>query len=297
MKKLILILSILAIALTGNAQLQQMWLGGQTGGEVATGLLDQYPGAEAAYALVNLTSAWTGNDVIGVRRSGEISVTGFTETEIIDGTLAAHCTNNCFVQNWYDQSGNTRTATQSDTSKQPLIFSDTLITLGGNPAIYFGGGDQKLTFSVSTAISVPNSTFIVLDHENKSKANPYVLSNGGTGNSWAGLAFIASSNTIRNFILPNVNSGTDSNYDQYSLFSSIQGSSSGTINRNGSTVSTTNNVTGSTTVTNMVIGGFPTTLSSASFLGKMQCAVLYDTDQTINLSAIETIINSIYSIY
>ena len=72
MKKIILILSIISIALTGNAQLQ-MWLGWQTGGEGSdTLLLDQY-NAIAAYSLIDVSTPFLNSDVIRIRRSSDNS--------------------------------------------------------------------------------------------------------------------------------------------------------------------------------------------------------------------------------
>ena len=172
MKRILLILSILSIALTGNTQLQQMWLGGQTGGGGAGTNLDGYS-FDAVYALENLYSSWVGNDVVLVRRISDNTESGFTSTEVSDGTLASFCTGtNCVVKTIYDQSGNTNDVIQTSASLQPLIaVSGTVLTSNGKPAIYFDGSNDQAVGSSETAISV----FVVAANDGLTTAN-YVCS-------------------------------------------------------------------------------------------------------------------------
>ena len=90
-------------------------------------LLDDYTGAAAGYSLRNLSSSWTTSDVVEVRRSSDNATSGFTATEVSDGTMLAWVgtggTDNGFVTTWYDQSGNTNNAVQATTTKQPKIVS------------------------------------------------------------------------------------------------------------------------------------------------------------------------------
>ena len=71
-----------------------------------TFLLDDYPGAAAAYSLRQLRTGVT--NVVRVRRDNDDAEDDFTATEVSDGTLAAWvgAGNNGFVRTWYDQSGN-----------------------------------------------------------------------------------------------------------------------------------------------------------------------------------------------
>jgi hypothetical protein len=128
---------------------------------VADYLLDTYSGAAAAYSLRQLSVDYTGF-AIRVRRSSDNSETnvGFDINGNLDtATLLAFCgAGNGFVTTWYDQSGNTRNATQSTASNQPqIVSSGNIITLNSKPTMTYDGlNDFMLTpqFSYSTALSL-----------------------------------------------------------------------------------------------------------------------------------------------
>jgi len=52
-----------------------------------TGVLDDYPGAAAAYSLRALSSGWLAGDVVEVRRSSDSDTEGFTQGEIDSGAM------------------------------------------------------------------------------------------------------------------------------------------------------------------------------------------------------------------
>jgi len=52
-----------------------------------SGLLDQYPGAAAAYSLRALTSGWLAGDVVEVRRSSDSTTQDFTASQILNGEM------------------------------------------------------------------------------------------------------------------------------------------------------------------------------------------------------------------
>jgi len=114
-------------------------------------LLDQFPGAAAAYSLRNLVG--TSNPaVVRVRRDNDDAEADFTATQVSDGTLAAWvgAGNNGFVRTWYDQSGNGIDAanTNSNTT-QPKVVTNGTLELDSNtskPAVLFSGA-QYLDFS------------------------------------------------------------------------------------------------------------------------------------------------------
>ena len=89
-----------------------------------TGLLDDYPGAAAAYSLRLLDSTYTGS-AIRVRRASDNAEQdiGFDNNELDTTALATFCAGtNGFVKTWYDQSGNANYATQTTTGNQPKIY-------------------------------------------------------------------------------------------------------------------------------------------------------------------------------
>ena len=134
-------------------------------------LLEDYPGASAAYSLRNLIDTTT--NVVRVRRSSDNTEQDFTATEITDGTLTTFTgANDGFVTTWHDQSGNSNHAVQSTATNQPkLVDSGVVILDNGLPAIEYNntGGDN---FILNTNISDARSVFITL---NQGAANSTLL--------------------------------------------------------------------------------------------------------------------------
>ena len=89
-------------------------------------LLEDYPGAAAAYSVRKLRGAYTG-DALRVREdSGNTEADiGFDANGDLDtAAIASHCGSaNGFVVTWYDQSGNGNDLTQSTASDQPEIYN------------------------------------------------------------------------------------------------------------------------------------------------------------------------------
>jgi hypothetical protein len=114
------------------------------------GLLDTYPNAAAAYSVRKLRTAYTGS-TIRVRRSSDNTEQniGFDGSGNLDTTaLTSFCgAGNGFVTTWYDQSGNSRNATQTTAANQPQIVSaGSVITEGGKPTIdHIASTDLKLS--------------------------------------------------------------------------------------------------------------------------------------------------------
>lgn len=105
-------------------------------------LLDNYPGAAAAWSLRQLKSGVT--NVVRVRRSSDDAEQDFTATEVSDGTLLSFVgANDGFQVTRYDQTGNGEHDTQSDAAKQPrLVNSGSFETLFGEPCAQYDGVDD-----------------------------------------------------------------------------------------------------------------------------------------------------------
>jgi hypothetical protein len=119
----------------------------------ATGLLDLYPSAAAAYSLRKLRTAYTGS-AIRVRRavgSPPEADIGFSNNELDVATLESFCSGtDGFVTTWYDQSGNGRNATQATAANQPrIVTAGSVITEGGKPAV-----DHQRTTTLNIAINL-----------------------------------------------------------------------------------------------------------------------------------------------
>jgi hypothetical protein len=110
----------------------------------ASYLLDDYPGAVAAYSLRALRDPnveYTGS-CVRVREDGsntELDIGFGINGNLNTTTLASHCgSNNGYVTKWYDQSGNGRDATQTTSGLQPQIYNGTsAITTNNKPTIKF----------------------------------------------------------------------------------------------------------------------------------------------------------------
>ena len=156
--------------LNGNIQEKIIYLSDQTSNQSAIqtninkafniywdgtqkGLLDTYTGAEAAYSLRALNSAYTGA-ILRVRRDSDNA-----EQDIYakwDGTLNVEALESfCsatdgYVTTWYDQSGNGNNATQATAASQPkIVSSGSVITVNGYQVIQYDGSNDNLGTSLT----------------------------------------------------------------------------------------------------------------------------------------------------
>jgi trimeric autotransporter adhesin len=114
----------------------------------------------AAYGLRRLYSLWTGA-AIRVQRSLDDAKAdiGFTANGDLDtvALLAFVGSGNGFIITWYDQSGNGRHATQTDSAHQSKIVSNGVIeTQNGRPALLFDGINDF--FAMTSPINSVNAT-------------------------------------------------------------------------------------------------------------------------------------------
>lgn len=248
-------------------------------------LLDIYTGAAVAYSLRKIATATT--NVVRIRRSSDNSERDFAPSEITDGTLTTWTgANNGFVVTWFDQSGNSNHATQSSATLQPkLVSSGVLITDNGKPAIEWDTTGTKFV-TLTTELSSARSVFQVLSSDSTvnsnesfllgSANNRYDYHSGLGGNILSPIysaAFVRSGANYINNILTNFTSTVRPS--SQSLINMIHSSSSGRV-------------------------GYISkdrTFVNRSWQGRMQEVIIYETDQTLNRSGINTNINSEYTIY
>lgn len=105
-------------------------------------LLDDYPGAAAAYSLRKLDKDYAGS-AIRVRRSSDNTEQdiGFLSSGELDTTsLKSFCgANTGTVTTFYDQSGNSRNATQTTAANQPVIVNVGVVQrVNGKPSVSMG---------------------------------------------------------------------------------------------------------------------------------------------------------------
>lgn len=173
-------------------------------------LLDDYPGAAAAYSLRKLDKDYTGS-AIRIRTAGgsETDIGFDSNGDLNTAAITTFCAGTtCTVRTWYDQSGNGNNATQATAANQPVIYaSGSVITENLKPAMRFDGLTQILTtdnnyaygsvismFAVakfitnkqySRIISASNDVFAFLGTAAPSLTGPfYIASFFGNGSTW-----------------------------------------------------------------------------------------------------------------
>jgi hypothetical protein len=256
-------------------------------------LLNDYPGAAAAYSLRKLRSAYTGS-AIRVRRTDlQESDIGFTSSGALDTTALLAFTgtgalDNGFIKTWYDQSGNSRNANQTTALSQPqIVSSGSVILENGKPAIDFDAINDALRTSSFTTISQPtthvvvcqfptiNLQDIIIDGISQRQISVFNRNTGFT-NIFAG-----------NLVEPYTN---DTNQNLY--FVLFNGSNSEAA-KNGTNVSSLN--PGTSGIDGITIGSNSSLSDWADV--KMQELIIYDSNESSNRTGIETNINDFYSIY
>ena len=260
-------------------------------------LLDDYTGAAAGYSLRNLSSSWTTSDVVEVRRSSDNATSGFTATEVSDGTMLAWVgtggTDNGFVTTWYDQSGNTNNAVQATTTKQPKIVSaGAVVVENSKPALSFDGGDY---FQDTFAVGTTNTGFIVGKAQVADAFfDDIAVVNGNNIRTISATEVRYTTNSggggTANYFIHTVPSGT---WNNQNLISYISDGANSQVGVNGS--ATTGSVANPTNVTGVTIGAAQN--GNAGVAGTMQEVIVYPSNQLSNTFNIEANINTEYSIY
>jgi hypothetical protein len=258
-----------------------------------TYLLDEYPGAAAAYSLRVLAAAFENSDLVEVRRSSDDATSGFTAAEITDGTLATWvgAGNDGFVVTWYDQSGNSRDATQATESDQPQIVTSGVVETDpdtGLPAIY---NNQKLGWVTGYDLGSTWSIFVAASQ--KSGASSRLLS--GTENRV--LTFNRNSFSFYDGSAQIIGSTTATPGTSAAIGTFLKTTSwaAGYINGSDETDSSSSNTN---TWNGLTIGVQSGVIGSAD---KPQAyyheVIVYPSDQSSNRTGIESNINAHYSIY
>lgn len=277
-----------------------------------TGLLDDYPGAAAAYSLRKLDKDYTG-DAIRVRRASDNTEQdiGFDANGDLDtSALATFCSGtNGFVKTWYDQSGNGLDAEQTATTLQPKIYDSGsgVVEEGsaGNekPSMFFDGtqtaGNWLLASGFGTGVEkavVSVSAFTQDQGEGSSNYhNIYIFQETdgvGSGDFLQLYTPNASSGIIANFSNNDLDvSSADDMLTQKMVF--VQKTSTGSLLYVDGTLADSG--TGAqTTEDYLKIGVYATFGYAVMNLSEI---VIYNSDQSTNRTGIETNINDYYNIY
>ena len=252
-----------------------------------TGLLDTYSGAAAAYSLRQLSSTYSG-DAIRVRRSSDNTEQniGFVNNELDTASLETFCSGtDGFVAIWYDQSGNANNVVQGTASIQPkIVASGSTILDNGKPII--------TPVNLSSRLQLGSAIF------NQDVTSFIVAKNPTSSINEKGIAFTFDGSRYL-YAADNGGAGPATNLG-------------GTVDNrlNGSTFPLTitrdslHDATINQSLLTAVIGA-NNNLSVLTYLGwssswamwDSQEIILYNNDESANISGIETNINDHYSIY
>ena len=253
------------------------------------GLLDDYPGAAAAYSLRRLDSTYTGSS-IRVRRASDNAEQdiGFNDNELDTSALATFCAGtNGFVKTWYSQT-KSNDATQTSTGSQPKIYDSAtgVVTENGKPALAFSSSFFQIAITASagniSAFAVTTNTAtnsFLFD----SPTGRFILDGRGGSRgvyydgSWRGTMHSGSGQQLQ------------------SIFAVSASSGSSYVNSSAINTSLTYNqvALGGTSVLGTGTGG-----AAAYYVaGTVQAFIIYTSDQSTNRTGIETNINDFYSIY
>jgi hypothetical protein len=282
------------------------------------GLLDLYPSAAAAYSVRKLSAAYTGS-AIRVRRSSDNTEQdiGFSGPNLDTSALTTFCSGtNGFVTTWYDQSGNSRNATQGTASYQPqIVSSGSIINVNSKPCLQFtNSSTQCLTYSTALWTYTGDSTLFHTSRNRNTNTNfgSIISQGGGTVSSALGIQWqqYPSSNTqaSTDIYAPGgvSTSGTQSSNTQY--LATFQWQNWSTHKTNGNTIiaingtnqalSTYGAIPVALNTTPNYIGAFINSATNGCFLGDIQEIVVYTSvfSQT-NIDGAESNINTYYGIY
>jgi hypothetical protein len=272
-------------------------------------ILDTYSGAAAAYSVRKLRSGYTGS-AIRVRRLSDNTEQdiGFVDGELDTASLTTFCSGtDGFVTTWYDQSGNANNATQGTAANQPkIVSSGSVITQGIKPALTFDATRTLQAASIDFSTTNNITYFIALQKQSDTnlgmvlELTPSADTNDGSffltapRNSGTNSYGVRSRLSIQREV-------TVSGYAApiYNLISCINSGSlpllSLFINNTNVGTNTNSQGIGNFQNNNIFIGSRNN--SSLFYNGNIQEIILYPSNQSSNVSPINTNINDFYSIY
>ena len=249
-------------------------------------LLDTYSGAAAAYSLRKLRTAYTGA-AIRVRRSSDNTETdiGFSGSGLDTTTLTTFVgAGNGNVVTWYDQSGNGKDASNATLADQPqIVNAGSVILVNSKPALQIDTTD----FLSLSSIFFPIKTTFGVIKRNSGTGNFFIYGGGVSHYYFGSITYYETSQQLSQ---DNV---SDTTINQILLSA---------YNSNLTTLfQYKNNVLQSTLNAGLTRSDGINTLftynGSLFSDGFCQEIIIYSTNNSANLSGINTNINSYYSIY
>jgi hypothetical protein len=268
-------------------------------------LLDVYGSASAAYSVRKLRTAYTGN-AIRVRRTDltEQNI-GFTALGNLDTTALLAFTgtgalDNGFITTWYDQSGNALNLTQTTALNQPkIVNAGALVTQNSKPAIYFDGVNDVLN-GIALSNYITASTY-----SNISVFNPIALTTNSSTLEANDALWIDSTAGYAGVYFKSTNNLFAGTYDNglrqasVSITANTQITSFAKLVSGNISISKNNGTFANATTGNISQLTNPLTIARSVVYAELnaQEIIFYKTDQTSNVSGMNTNVNSYYAIY
>ena len=263
-------------------------------------LLDDYPGAAAAYSLRKLRTAYAGS-AIRVRRSDNTETDIGFVNDVLDTTtlLTFVGAGNGSVITWYDQSGNANNAiTIAGTTAPPIIvINGVLQTQNLKPCIRFRGTTNSESLNIITPI-LANTNISIFMTAKSNDATNYGAIVGASGAPSVmfgslGSSFANAYNGGLNGVYKIVNTTPNYSSANYLIYNCIVNSTNYYIYQNNNTFTfTTTNLTLNPTSFG-AIGRYFNFFSNAIFSE----IIFYKADQSSNRAAIINNTNTFYTIF
>jgi hypothetical protein len=287
-------------------------------------LLDDYAGAETAYSLRKLRTAYAGSAML-VRRSSDSDtlsigfVNNYLDTTAMKTFCGTGATDTCFVVTWFDQSGNSRHATQTTNTAtaQPRIMVNGAIQYSnGDAGILFTGSSVGLIVPSSTSFynflhNGTNSAITVVAKPNTGSSFMYLLTNND-GISATGFYLAVNptfslqyaSRAAANITASNTSSNNTITANQFLVHMDIDADNATAADRNSMYIDAGSAIKNNTSTNAAPTGNAGNNLAigrrnaaSNAFIGLYYEVIIWGNDQSSNRAAIETNINNFYQIY
>ena len=258
--------------------------------------MDLYPSAAAAYSVRKLRNNYIGGP-IRVRRSSdnaEQDIYFDANGNLDTAQLTTFCSGtNGFVTTWYDQSGNSNNATQTTAANQPqIVSSGSVINVNSKPSLLTDGTNDAFLI---TLISTLSSNYTLFNVGKRSASGVKYF--GMASNTFPGQAHLFWNNNTYYFQKGNGYLTSNATYatanQQIMSGVDLQTTANNTQYVNGSVIASTYNAFSFTNNFDRLFQIEGTNFTS----GNTQEIILWLSDQTSNLSGINTNMNTYYGIY
>ena len=264
------------------------------------GPLDSYStDLAAAYSLRRLLTSYEGSAIRVREDSGNTEADiGFDADGNLDtAALSAHCgANSGYVTAWYDQSGNSKNATNNVAGEQPrIVSSGTIDTINSLPSIRPDNTDDILlvTSPSTPSFITPVASVVVVTDLNESTVSDRLI-NASTITSYLGVTSSSVSYRTSAFDAHSFPAASTAIAHVVSVMAT-GASDPRDVNAYRDGVASSDNPN-SLNVMTVIWQIFGRTGGSAPYGGKTSELLLWNTDQSSNRASIETNIASYYGI-